>query len=50
MAEWSKATVSKIVVRFMRTVGSNPTLSAIFVLILLEKVPFGTVLIFSPAY
>ena len=30
MAEWSKATVSKIVVRFMRTVGSNPTLSAIF--------------------
>ena len=31
MAEWSKATVSKIVVRFYCTEGSNPSLSAIFV-------------------
>ena len=31
MAEWSKAAVSKTVVRFYRTEGSNPSLSAIFI-------------------
>ena len=32
VAEWLKAAVSKAVVPFRGTVGSNPTLSAIFVL------------------
>ena len=30
VAEWSKATVSKIVISFMGIEGSNPSLSAIF--------------------
>ena len=49
MVEWTKAPHWKCGVS-QGTEGSNPSLSAIFVLVLLEKVPFGTVLIFFPAY
>ena len=40
MAERLKATVSKIVVRFFRTEGSNPSLSAIFIPITTAGVKF----------
>ena len=43
LAERSKATVSKIVILLVGIEGSNPSLSAIFVLKLPQRVPFGTV-------
>ena len=43
LAERSKATVSKIVILLVGIEGSNPSLSAIFVLKFGVKVPNGTI-------